>query len=163
MVVTIIVAMGEDRVIGIDGHLPWHLPEDLKRFKARTKGHTLVMGRRTFESLGGKPLPGRPHFVVSRHPQSSTTDSVKWFKSVEEAVAAAQQAGESECFIAGGTAIFAEGLKIADWMYFTFVHRPGIKGDTYFPAWDQKQWRAVKRETVGEAEFVDYERAGPKE
>jgi dihydrofolate reductase len=154
--------MGEDRVIGIDGHLPWHLPEDLKRFKTRTKGHTLVMGRKTFDSLGGKPLPGRPHHVVSRQPPTSTTENVKWFTSVEAAVAAAQQAGETECFIAGGAAIFAEGLKIADRMYLTFVHRPGLKGDTYFPAWDEQQWRAVKRETVGEAEFVDYERAGAK-
>jgi dihydrofolate reductase len=163
MVITIIVAMGLDRVIGVEGHLPWHLPEDLKRFKGRTAGHTLVMGRRTFESLGGRPLPGRPHYVVSRNRPAAALDLVAWFGSVAEAVEAARAAGERECFIAGGTGIFAEGLKIADRMDVTFVHKEGLKGDTYFPAWDEKAWRAVKRERVGEAEFVDYERVGAKE
>jgi dihydrofolate reductase len=157
MLISIIVAIGPGRVIGVGGKMPWHLPEDLKRFKARTLGHALVMGRKTFESLG-RPLPGRRNIVISRNPSPTQMADVEWVQSLEEGIAAAERAGETECFLGGGTAVYAEGLKRADRMYVTYVGGPAVQGDAYFPAWDERAWREVKRERVGEMEFVDYER-----
>jgi dihydrofolate reductase len=155
MLISIIVAMGEGGVIGVGGKLPWHLPEDLKRFKARTLGHTLIMGRKTFESIG-RPLPRRRNLVISRSAMPAT-EGVEWFGSLEEAIAAAERAGETECFLAGGSTVYAAGLQRADRMYVTYV-RGAVKGDTFFPAWDEKQWREVKREGGPGMEYVDYER-----
>jgi dihydrofolate reductase len=157
MIVSIIVAMGEGRVIGVGGKLPWHLPEDLKRFQARTLGHTVIMGRRTFESLG-KALPRRRNLVISRQAAPADTKGAEWFGSLEDALAAARRAGETECFLGGGTAVYAEGLARADRMYVTYVRGMPVKGDAYFPPWDEKQWREVKREAVSGMDFVDYER-----
>jgi dihydrofolate reductase len=157
MLISIIVAMGADGVIGVGGKLPWRLPEDLKRFKARTLGHTIVMGRKTFESLG-RALPGRRNLVISRNPAPPEIAGVEWVTSLDEALAAAERAGETECFLAGGTAVYAEGLKRADRMYVTHVAGPAVTGDAYFPAWDEKAWREVKRESAAGMEFVDYAR-----
>jgi dihydrofolate reductase len=159
MLISIIVAMGPDRLIGAGGRLPWHLPEDLKRFKARTLGHTLIMGRKTFASLG-RALPGRQNFVISRNPNPPPVAGVTWFQSLEDALDAARRAGETECFLGGGTAVYAEGLKRADRMYVTYVPRnAATHGDAYFPQWDESQWRELSRQTVEETAFVDYERA----
>jgi dihydrofolate reductase len=158
MLISIIVAMGPDRLIGAGGRLPWHLPEDLKRFKARTLGHTLIMGRKTFASMG-RPLPGRRNLVISRHPAPPPAKGVEWFPSLEAALDAARSAGETECFIAGGTAVYAEGLKHANRMYITFVHQDSkLPGDAYFPPWNENEWQAFSRQTVGNMEFVDYQK-----
>jgi dihydrofolate reductase len=134
----------------------------LKRFKARTMGHTLVMGRKTFASMG-RALPGRRNFVISRNPDPSATQGVEWFTSLEAALAAAQNAGETECFIAGGTAVYAEGLKLAGRMYITFVRRDTtVPGDAFFPPWDEAAWHVVSRAPVGDLEFVEYQKNEPK-
>ncbi|HVT79718.1 MAG TPA: dihydrofolate reductase [Phycisphaerae bacterium] len=159
MLVSIIVAMTPDRLIGAAGRLPWYLPEDLRRFRTRTMGHAMVMGRKTFSSIG-RALPGRRNLVVSRNPNPPQVEGVEWFKSLDEAIEFARSCGETECFIAGGTEIYAEALDKADRMYVTFVQRDfPFQGDTYFPMWDQTQWNAVSHELVKDLEFVTYERA----
>lgn len=160
MLISIVVAMTPERLIGAAGRLPWHLPEDLKRFRKLTLGHAMVMGRKTFSSLG-RPLPGRRNLVVSRNanPPAVAGGGVEWFTSLDDAVAAARAGGETECFIAGGTEIYAAALKCADRMYITFVQGDSpYQGDTYFPAWDPAQWQTAQAERVGALEFVVYER-----
>jgi len=160
MLISIIVAMTPDRLIGAAGRLPWYLPDDLKRFRQLTTGHAIVMGRKTFASIG-RPLPGRRNLVVSRNPDPPRKEGVEWFSELDAAVEAARKGGEKECFIAGGTEIYAEALKKADRMYVTFVQRDfPFQGDTYFPMWDQTQWNVVSHDLVKDLEFVVYERAG---
>ncbi len=160
MLVSIIVAMTPERLIGAAGRLPWYLPEDLKRFRKLTMGHAMVMGRKTFSSLG-RALPGRRNLVVSRNANPPVVEGVEWFVSLDEAIAFAKSSGETECFIAGGTEIYAEALTKANRMYITFVQRDfPFQGDTYFPMWDQTQWKATSHELVKDLEFVVYERAG---
>jgi dihydrofolate reductase len=160
MKTSIIVAMTPERLIGAAGRLPWYLPDDLKRFRKLTMGHAILMGRKTFSSIG-RALPGRRNLVISRNANPPATEGVEWFNSVEEALAFAKAAGETEAFVAGGTEIYSEGLKLADRMYITFVQRDfPFQGDTYFPMWDQSAWRAVTHERLGkDLEFVVYERA----
>nr|AIA15622.1 Dihydrofolate reductase [uncultured bacterium] len=160
MLISIIVAMTPDRLIGSAGRLPWYLPDDLKRFRQLTTGHAIVMGRRTFTSIG-RALPGRRNLVVSRNPDPPKRENVEWFAALDAALEAARQGGEKECFIAGGTEIYAEALKKADRMYVTFVQRDfPFQGDTYFPMWDQTQWNVVSHGLVKDLEFVVYERTG---
>src|SRR4051794_9405072 len=154
--------MTPDRLIGAAGRLPWYLPEDLRRFRTRTMGHAMVMGRKTFSSIG-RALPGRRNLVVTRNPNPPATEGIEWFQSLDEAIEFAKGTGETECFIAGGTEIYAEALTKAHRMYITFVQRDfPFQGDTYFPMWDQAQWRAAKHELVKDLEFVVYERAEPQ-
>jgi dihydrofolate reductase len=150
--------MTPDRLIGAAGRLPWYLPDDLKRFRAITMGHAIIMGRKTFSSIG-RPLHGRRNLVVSRNPEPPRIEGVEWFLSLDDAIAAARAGNETECFIAGGTEIYAEGLTKANRMYVTFVQRDfPFQGDTYFPMWDQREWNAVSHELVKDLEFVVYER-----
>lgn len=158
MLISIIVAMTPDRLIGAAGRLPWYLPEDLKRFRLRTMGHAIIMGRKTFSSIG-RALPGRRNLVISRNANPPATEGVEWFTSLDDAINFAKNSGDSECFIAGGTEIYAEGLTKANRMYVTFVQRDfPFQGDTYFPVWDQTQWKAISHELVKDLEFVVYER-----
>ncbi len=160
MNISIIVAMTPERLIGAAGRLPWYLPEDLKRFRKLTMGHSMVMGRKTFSSIG-RALPGRRNLVVSRNANPPTVEGVEWFQGLEEAIEFARASGETECFIAGGTEIYDGALKVATRMYVTFVQRDfPFQGDTYFPMWDQTAWKVVSNERVGDLEFVIYERAG---
>lgn len=159
MIISIIVAMTPERLIGAAGRLPWYLPDDLRRFKARTMGHSIVMGRKTFSSIG-RPLKGRRNMVISRNANPPAVEGIEWFSSLSAAIDAARAAGETEVFIAGGTEIYAEGLKVATRMYITFVQRDfPFQGDTYFPAWDQTQWKAIAHERKDDLEYVTYERA----
>ena len=158
MIVSIIVAMTPERLIGAAGRLPWYLPDDLKRFRKLTMGHAILMGRKTFSSIG-RALPGRRNLVISRNANPPKTEGVEWFASLDEALEAARVGGEAECFIAGGTEIYAAGLERADRMYITFVQRDfPFQGDTYFPMWDQTQWKASSTERKGDLEYVVYER-----
>jgi len=141
MTVSLIVAMAENGVIGRKGGLPWRLPKDLKRFKALTMGHTLVLGRRTWESIG-RLLPGRAFVVVSRDPAFSG-QGIRVSRSVREAIE--QAGGDTEVFIGGGAEIYRQALPIADRIYLTRVHAR-VEGDTYFPEVDWGQWREVSRE-----------------
>ncbi len=126
--ISLIVAMTDDRVIGRDNKLPWHLPEDLARFKRLTMGHPIVMGRKTFESIG-KALPGRQNIVVTRN-RSWNASGIDIAKSLSEAISKATR--KDEVFIIGGASVFQEALPMADRLYLTIVHAV-IPGDTFFP------------------------------
>jgi dihydrofolate reductase len=140
MRIAIIAALGSNRVIGRDNAMPWRLPEDLRRFKRLTMGHDLVMGRRTYESIG-RPLPGRRTIVVSRQP-GYRREGVVAVASIEAAIEAAQG---DEVFIAGGADIYAQTLSRADRLYLTLIDQ-AFEGDAWFPAFDPAGWRVVEQE-----------------
>ena len=137
MKITLIAAMAENRVIGRAGTLPWHLPDDLSRFKRRTAGHAVVMGRRTFESLGG-PLPDRRAIVITRRRDFAAGGAVVTH-SLGEALDTARGWNEREVFILGGAEIYALALPLADRLELTVVHAD-IEGDTFFPEFDPAAW-----------------------
>jgi dihydrofolate reductase len=137
---SLVVAMSEDNVIGRDNALPWHLPADLKRFKALTMGKPIVMGRKTYESIG-RPLPGRTNIVVSRSARQPNPD-IAWAGSLDEAI---ERAGEvPEIAVIGGEEIFRSALPRAARIYLTRVHAH-LKGDARFPGFDPAQWHELDR------------------
>ena len=140
MILTHMTACSENRVIGTQGGLPWELPEDMKFFRDQTKNHVMIMGRKTFDSFGGKPLPNRYHIVITRDPsslkyQANEKSPVHVVKSVEEAVQFAKgltsQWGD-EVFIIGGGEIYKQTMSIVDKIFLTVIHRE-FSGDTYYP------------------------------
>ncbi len=143
MRLSFILAIAENGVIGRDGHLPWRLSADLKRFKERTMGHCLIMGRRTFDSLG-KPLPGRTSIVLTRHPQPSLPAGVLAASSADEALARAVAAGDTEPFVIGGAEIYWLFLPLAQRLYLTRV-LADVAGDTRFALPPLDDWRLVSR------------------
>jgi len=143
MRISIIVAMADGGVIGEKGDLPWRLPADLKRFRSLTMGHHVLMGRRTFESV--VRLPGRTLVVLTRNPDTLPA-GVPGASTLEEALALAESAGDSEVFIAGGTEVFREALPVAHRIYLTRIHAR-IPGDTRFPRLDESSWKAISQET----------------
>ena len=152
--ITLVAALADNRVIGRDGGMPWHLPGDLARFRALTMGHTLVMGRKTFESIG-RALPGRSTIVVTRA-QAWSADGVTVAHSIDEAIEAA---GDTRVFVAGGGEIYAETIDRADRLELTQVHRT-VDGDTYFPSIDRRRWRPTATDARDGYTFVRYERVG---
>lgn len=164
MILSIIVASADNGVIGRDGGLPWRLPADLRRFKRLTLGHHLLMGRRTFESVG-RPLPGRTTVVITRRPDWRV-EGVTVARSFREATSVARRAGEDEAFVAGGAQVYREALSSADRIYWTRV-RGVFPGDTFFPEPDLTRWELVEEEDheADEANphpfrFLFYERRG---
>ena len=137
MIVSLIVAMDERRGIGKENHLPWRLSADLKRFREQTMGHHIIVGRKTFESIG-KPLPGRQMIVVTRNPDFKP-EGCMVAHSLEEAITLARERGESEVFVCGGARIYARSLNLADRLYLTLVHTEADV-DTFFPEWDERDW-----------------------
>ena len=138
-----IVAVASNGVIGRGGELPWRLPDDLARFKALTMGHHLIVGRRTWESIG-RPLPGRRMVVISRGAPELPPE-VSLAGSLDEALDLAAAAGEEEAFVGGGAALFAEALPRADRIYLTRV-LADVPGDVLLPDFDETRWREVARE-----------------
>ena len=145
--ISMIVAMSENRVIGRRGTLPWWLSADLKRFKKLTTGHPIIMGRKTFESIG-KPLPDRTNIVVSRAQGFEPCQGVTLARSLEDAIrlaAAAPNIDPAEVFIIGGSAMYESGLALADRIHLTRVHTAIDDGDTFFPPFDDADtWRLVE-------------------
>jgi dihydrofolate reductase len=138
----IIVAMTRDRVIGKDGRIPWHDSDDLKHFKRVTTGHAVIMGRKTFESIG-KPLLGRRNIVLTRGENAETGNAagtLDYVHSLEEALRLCRERNEEKAFIVGGGQIYAQALAIADEMIVTWVEGEDISGDTFFPEWDSAEW-----------------------
>ncbi|WP_294598123.1 dihydrofolate reductase [uncultured Rikenella sp.] len=163
MILSLIAAVAENGVIGCDGRMPWHLREDLARFKRITTGHPVVMGRKTFESLGSRPLPNRPNVVVTRRAADCRVpEGVTVVASPEEAVRRYADTDE-ELFIIGGGEIYRQTIPAADKLYLTRIFA-SPQGDTYFPEVRPEEWRPVWREahpaseegTVPGFEFVDY-------
>ena len=155
--ISIIVAMAKNRVIGVANTLPWHLPADLKRFKALTMGHHIIMGRRTFESIG-RLLPGRTSVVVTRNP-GFRFEGVLTARDLPNALKVC--AGEEEVFVIGGEQIFRDALPLATRIHATEIGRD-YDGDTRFPAIDRVQWQESGVEAFSEGEvrgrFVTYDR-----
>jgi len=149
-----IVAMAQNRVIGKEGRLPWHFSADLKHFKQTTMGGTLIMGRKTFESIGKKPLPGRENFVLSRSSQKSE-NSVTFFTSLEEAI---KNAPTENIFIIGGETLFKETMRQADGIYLTKIDAL-YEGDVFYPeipAGFKEKSRIILQENP-KLEFIYYE------
>jgi dihydrofolate reductase len=162
MKVSILAAVAANGVIGRDNDLPWHLPADLRRFKQTTVGHTIVMGRKTYDSIG-RPLPKRRSIVVTRNPHLGI-DGVDVVHSIEQALALAE--GEGTVFIIGGATIYDAAIAFADELSITHVHAE-IDGDTFFPRIDPELWCEEDREDCPADErnefpysFVTYRRQG---
>ncbi|MCC6074449.1 dihydrofolate reductase [Pseudomonas sp. GCM10022188] len=143
----LIAALADNRVIGIDNRLPWHLPADLKHFKALTLGKPIIMGRKTWDSLG-RPLPGRLNLVVSRQ-ADLVLDGAEVFPSLEAAIARAdawaREREVDELMLIGGAQLYAQGLPLAQRLYLTRVHLAPA-GDAWFPAFAESDWRLAECE-----------------
>lgn len=153
MILSIIVAASENHVIGCHNTLIWHISADLKRFKQLTSGHTVIMGRKTFESIG-RALPNRRNIVISRNTGLQAA-GCEQAGTIEEALELVRE--EEEVFIIGGGTIYREMWEQADRLYFTLVHTEAA-GDTYIPVIDAEKWEMVDREdfSAGEKDDFDY-------
>jgi dihydrofolate reductase len=165
MKLSLMAALSTNNVIGRDNDVPWRLSTDLKRLKSMTMGHHVIMGRKTYASVG-RPLPGRTNVVITRQTDYAP-EGVTVVHSLEEAVRVAARAGESEAFILGGAEIYAQAMHRADRMYLTRVHAE-VEGDTWFPDFDDvSEWHLTDAEHFDADEkneypfsFLTYERAG---
>jgi len=142
MIRSIIVAQSENRVIGINNTLPWHLPADLKRFKEITMGHHILMGRKTYESIG-KPLPGRTSVVITRSKDLNFEGCIMAY-SLEEAFEIAQKNGDQEAFLIGGADMIKQGIQHCDTLYLTTIHQH-FEGDTFLDPLSV-DWKKVSEE-----------------
>ncbi|HHQ4522969.1 MULTISPECIES: type 3 dihydrofolate reductase [Aeromonas] len=144
MKISMIAAMAHDRVIGKDNLMPWHMPADLAHFKRVTLGKPVLMGRKTFESIG-RPLPGRRNLVISRNPDYQA-EGIEVVGSVEAALALLAGSSVEELMVIGGGHLYAEMLPSADCLYLTRIDL-AVEGDTRFPAFDDGQWQRVECES----------------
>ena len=157
---SLIVAMAKNHTIGVNNTLPWRCPEDLKHFKALTMGHHMIMGRKTFDSIG-KPLPGRTTVVVTRNTELHI-DGCTMANSLEQAIAAC--ANDDETFIVGGAELYTQALPLVDRLYITEIQQE-VEGDAHFPQFARDEWEEVSREVHSqetpqqlEYHFVSYRR-----
>lgn len=159
MNLALVVAVAENGVIGAEGSIPWHYPEDLARFKRRTIGHPVIMGRRTFESIVerlGEPLPGRTNVVLSRQ-DLDLPEGAGQAGSIEEAIDIAAETGTDVAYVVGGADVYEQFLPRADRLVWTEVHED-YEGDTRFPTVDWDAWEEVSREDLEDLSFVVYDR-----
>lgn len=148
MIISLIVAVSENNVIGINRGMPWHIPKDLKYFFKVTKGHHVVMGSRTFHEFGvSKPLPDRTNIIISRNTDLAI-DGVIIKKSISEAIEFASLNGENELFIIGGGDVYSQTIQLADKLYITRIHTIIEKGDTFFPEIDNQFWMLVSEKRI---------------
>jgi dihydrofolate reductase len=154
LIISLIVAMDQRQGIGYQGSLPWHLSSDLKRFKSLTMGHTLIMGRKTYESIG-KPLPGREMIVISRNPEYQVSGSLI-FSSLNLALDYTRNKGEKEVFVIGGGDVFRQALYLADRIYLTRVDAETLV-DTYFPKFDSEEWHETESRKIIASIGDDYD------
>lgn len=157
MKICLIAALAQNRVVGINNQLPWHLPEDLKYFRRTTTGKTVIMGRKTYESIG-RPLPNRSNIVVSANPECKI-EHVQVVNSLQAALQLAENIslinGVDEIMVIGGATLYAAALPMADRLYLTHVHAD-VEGDAYFPEVDFSAWREVAREDFAASENNPY-------
>jgi len=159
--ISFVVAMDKNRIIGKNNQLPWHLPADLKFFKQVTMGHPIIMGRKTFESIG-KPLPGRENIILTRN-EDYRAEGCKVIHTVAE-IKQIEEETQGEVCVIGGAEIFKEAFPMADRLYITWIEEE-FEGDTYFPEFDEKEWNVISKEQGPQDEknpylyyFVIYER-----
>jgi dihydrofolate reductase len=152
--VSIIVAVSEDWGIGKDNELLWHIPEDLKRFKRLTTGNTIIMGKKTWESLPRRPLPGRKNIVLTDDPLEYIADSLTAY-SIEDALGKCKS--DEEIFVIGGGSVYWQFMPFADRLYITHVHKK-TPADVYFPEIDLNIWEIVDKEEflAGETSGIPY-------
>ena len=157
MLLALIVAQSQNRVIGRNNALPWHLPEDLKYFKTVTLGKVIIMGRKTYESIG-RPLPGRTNILISRD-LSYKVEGVTVVHSLEQAIEQAKAVSTvnavDEALVIGGAELYAQALPLAQRLYLTQVHHQ-VGGDAYFPELDSSQWQQVSRQDFAATESNPY-------
>lgn len=160
--ISIIVAIAQENAIGANNQLLCHLSDDLKRFKRLTTGHTVIMGRNTFDSLPNGPLPNRKNIVLTSRPQSLPEGCVA-VKSLEEAIACADK--DEELFIIGGASVYKQALPMADKLYLTIIRHSFADADTFFPEIDFSQWQQTfsddhqaNEKNAFPYSFVDYKR-----
>jgi dihydrofolate reductase len=144
MIISAIVATDKNGVIGKDEDIPWHLPADLKYFKRRTLNHHILMGRKSFESIG-RPLPKRTNIVITRNPFYVASNCLV-VPSLEEGLRLAEENGEEEAFVIGGGEIYKLAMPLIDRLYLTEVETEVEGGDTYFPDWDPAEWTLTSSE-----------------
>lgn len=154
MSITIIAALDENRIVGNKNKMPWHISEDFKHFKRTTLNHPVIMGRKTYESVGGKPLPGRPHVIVSRTMPES--DQIDVTRSLEEAINQAQTYNKN-IFICGGVEIYKQSIPLSDHMILSHIEGTH-EGDAYFPEFDENEWHITKKDVRDGFTIVYYER-----
>lgn len=150
---SLLVAADEGNVIGNNNQLPWHLPADLKYFKNKTWGLPIIMGRKTFESIG-KPLPGRTTIVITRN-KAWAFENVSVAHTLDEAMVIGQATGAREIFVIGGAEIFATALPLADRVYLTRIHH-SFKGDVFFPPLDETTWQLIHSHSHKQDEKNNY-------
>ena len=149
MLISLIWAMADNRIIGIENRLPWKLPADMQWFRKNTMGKPIIMGRLTFESFGAKALPGRRNIIISRdtgYSAGENSDDIEVYNSIEAALDAVK--GVEEVMIIGGMSLYKQALPLADRLYMTLIHAE-LEGDAWFPEFDTGQW--------DQAERLDYE------
>ncbi len=154
MRISLVVAVSENNVIGQEGNLPWRLSADLKKFKKLTTGHRILMGRKTYESIG-RPLPNRRNVVITRNPDY-LVEGVEIFSSLEKALEVARSQNESEIFIIGGGEIYRQCLDYADRIYLSRV-KVVLEGDTFFPELDLEEWQEIEKQEFKADEKNDYD------
>ena len=152
MKISLIVAMAANRAIGLDNKMPWHLSADLKKFKAITMGSPIVMGRKTYESIG-RPLPGRSNIIISRNLDYQQAGCLV-FNDIKAAIAASSKDAK-EIFIIGGAELYKATLPHADNLYLTLINQD-FNGDTFFPEIDFKTWTEASREDISDDPSVNF-------
>lgn len=160
--IAIIAAIDKHNALGFENKLLFYLPDDLKRFKALTTGHTVVMGRKTFDSLPKGALPNRRNIVLSRNTELELPGA-EIYSSLDEALAHCE--GEEQVFIIGGASVYKQAMPLADRLYLTEIDAEAEKADVYFPMVNEEEWREIKRDAhladsrhPYDFTFVDYER-----
>lgn len=143
MQISIIAAMTDQRVIGYHNQLPWQMPADLAHFKQITLHHPVIMGRKTYQSIG-RPLPQRTNIIITRD-EKFKADNCLVFHELPQAIQFLQQQAHQEIFIIGGAEIFTQALPLVHRLYLTLIHAE-IAGDCYFPEWDKKIWREIQHD-----------------
>jgi len=146
-----IVAIANHRVIGVNNTLPWHLPEDLKRFRALTMGHHIIMGRKTYDSLG-RLLPGRTTVIVTRNPDYKVAGALI-ANSLQAAIALCKD--DDEAFLIGGAELYQDGLKLSNKLYITEIALD-VEGDAHFPEYSSEEWQETLREVHTSAQGLNF-------
>ena len=158
MKLAVIVAMAKNHVIGINNNLPWHLSEDLKYFKRVTMGKPIIMGRKTFESIG-RPLPGRTNIVITRN-ENYQAEGIKVVHSLKAAMELCNSIavidGSDEAMVIGGAELYTQALPLADYLYLTEVHAD-VQGDAYFPDFNRNDWQEIGRDNFKAVEPNPYD------
>jgi dihydrofolate reductase len=152
MKISLIVAMASNRVIGLNNQMPWHLSADLKKFKAITMGSPILMGRKTYQSIG-RPLPGRTNIIISRNPDYKQDDCVV-VNTIESALKKESE-NTKELFVIGGFDLYKATLPIADTIYLTLINK-AFDGDTFFPELDMQDWFEANREDINNDPNADF-------